>query len=237
MDRSSTICLIFLPLPLSRISLSDRQNTGISGGDGLSREGDNRSERPARSSVGVGIDCMTDAEDASVADDEDDHSKKLKLLHESLLAKREPSLLPLYPPGDAFLVCNSSHNRDGGGVSSSGSSILKSATGLNDVGDHSGVDGGEIVSSNGRVCDGSSGLGSPSKAPSSTLSVAAGRRAHEGEGQESPSEEGLRVVRVSQLHFLRMNLSPSMVADHTITSYQGILARLKQRLRSAPLPR
>lgn len=44
------------------------------------------------------------------ADNTDADDSRLHLLHNMYSAKEEPSSLPLYPPGDAFLMCNASRD-------------------------------------------------------------------------------------------------------------------------------
>ena len=90
---------------------------------------------------------------------------RLRFLHESYIARPEPSLLPLYPPGDPFLVCNHGNHGGAGGTAARRSPL---------------------------AVEGSSAW----------------------------------LVRVPHEHFLRMPLSPSMLEDHSMSSYQRALAGL-----------
>ncbi|CAM9163284.1 unnamed protein product [Scytosiphon promiscuus] len=122
-------------------------------------------------------------EGARVGSDDDD---RLRCLHESYLARPEPSLLPLYPPGDPFLF------KDGGGSSGGG------------------------------------GLGF-----AVSESMAASSAAAKGAGAGS-GEDGVVLVRVPHEHFLRMPLSPSMLEDHSMSSYQRALAGLSKKNPTGP---
>lgn len=203
--------------------------------------------------VSVGIDDTSGHHPAAAAAG-DGHHHRLDLLHESLLAKQEQSLLPLYPPGDIFLACTAStrintastcakrDQGEAGGImterKAKGGNRIESAhpapnrypdggsTSIRnnpDVGG-SGIDIGDIIMRSGRrgSSDGCVRL------PSSKV------RSPAGEGGEIRSDEEWVLVRVPQLHFLHMTLSPTMLTDHAMDSYKRAIAELKKRFRPNP---
>lgn len=118
---------------------------------------------------------------------------RLRCLHESYSARPEPSLLPLYPPGNPFLLCNGSSN-----------------------GSTAGKDGSKGGSGGGSGDD----IGYPVSESVSNSS------ADDGVGD---GKNGVVLVRVPHEHFLRMPLSPSMLEDHSMKSYQRALAGLSEK--------
>eukprot|EP00903_Cladosiphon_okamuranus_P016280 g15013.t1 len=173
---------------------------------------------------------------------------RLRFLHESYMARPEPSLLPLYPPGDSFLVRN--HGSHGGANAARGG----------EMGGGGGDGGNRAPGEQGRAGTEQSteaaAFFSATRSPSSsspfftsspTSSVAAASAAATDAGPSSAEQaggladntggavarstraiegSGAWLVRVPHEYFLRMPLTPSMLEDHSIASYKRALAGL-----------
>lgn len=179
-------------------------------------------------------------------------------LHNMLSAREEPSYLPLYPPGDPFLMCNAA--RAGASVSKdminrvrpSDSSVFHGANG-----DSAGVHGAA------RSCGDEPTSQSSCTVQTKTWSieyaipaVPSVERERLGELATAAAEDsipsqgkgecvqgarvdtkmtgenasrGVVLVRVPHQHFLRMPLTPSMISDHLMSAYRYGLAGLKER--------
>lgn len=176
-------------------------------------------------------------------------------LHSMLSAREEASYLPLYPPGDPFLMCNAAR----AGTPVPGQSLTREARGEPELcyvaaGSVVGVTGakGPEVEINMAV------EGTPS--PSVTDGLVAVQGVDGGRGgrcsasavkdsqvshdkaklaprpleasemsKQHSSGRGVVLVRVPHQHFLRMPLTPCMISDHTMSAYRYGLAGLKER--------
>ena len=163
---------------------------------------------------------------------------RLRFLHESYIARPEPSLLPLYPPGDSFLVCNNGSPRgdnaarrgEMGGGGGGGDSIRAPVEqGGAWTRQSIGAAVSEAATSVPPSSSSSAAAATAADAPSSAQQ--AGGLANNTGGTATRAPRGVEgstavLVRVPHEHFLRMPLSPSMLEDHSMSSYQRALAGL-----------
>lgn len=156
---------------------------------------------------------------------------QLRVLHEAYIARPEPSLLPLYPPGDSFLL-RSDGDHDGFAAARGGE--VSGGGGGGDIGvpdEQGGLGTGQsIEASVSRSATSSRSASSAAAAPASAHRDG-GRADSNARGAATPAPRavegsGAVLVRVPHEHFLRMPLSPSMLEHHSISSYQRALEGL-----------
>ncbi|CAB1116291.1 unnamed protein product [Ectocarpus sp. CCAP 1310/34] len=165
---------------------------------------------------------------------------RLRCLHETFSARPEPSLLPLYPPGDAFLVCSrsSSSSSTTTTISAEGGSVSRArgdGDGIEaDVSEPTLTAASDAVaaattdSSSSKECKGSGQASGDAQQIGTTTTGASAAAAAAG-------EDGVVLMRVPHEHFLRMPLSPTMLEDHSILSYRKALAGLSRNSSTGTL--